>query len=614
MGLSINLLGRPVVSVDDGPVSPPRGRKAWGLLAYLLGARAPVSREHLASLLFSDADDPLGALRWNLTQIRRLLGDPRLLLGQPMKLVLPPGTYVDVHVLISGTWLEAVAVPSLERELLEGMSFSSCPAFEAWLLSERRHLQAAAEGMLREAALARLVAGQQDAALDLAARLVAFNPYDEAHQELLIRSYAAGGDREGASRQLSACIQLFRRELGVEPGAAVFAAAEASGSSFAAPAITGRAAARAQLEAGEAAIDAGALEAGLQCLRRASAEAHSCGDLELKAKALFALGSALVYAAVGRSEEGAAALHEVISITQRTGPAPLAASAHQLLALIEGQRGRYERARGWLAKASELAGDDDAVQAGILMFLGSCFIETGSYQKGMRLLNESVDRAGRVEDLRTVASSLAELGRAHFLRNELGAAREALERSLELARTLAMTTFLPFPESFLGQVELAEGNLETARDHLEHAFALGCQVGDPCWEGLGGTGLGLLSAACGDLRSARTRLEDARKRCIRSTDASVWVLACALDALCSVAVAESLAEAPRWIADLEALAGRTGMRELLVRTYLHRHNNGEHAALETAKLLCREVDNPYLQKVLEGATPPIAVPAERRPE
>ncbi|MGH2721651.1 MAG: AfsR/SARP family transcriptional regulator, partial [Actinomycetota bacterium] len=121
MGLSIHLLGKPLATVDDVPVPPPRGRKAWGLLAYLLG-RAPTTREHLASLLFGDADDPLGALRWNLAELRKLIGDPRALGGQSVALKLPPGTYVDIRVLASGSWLEAVAVPSLERELLEGMA------------------------------------------------------------------------------------------------------------------------------------------------------------------------------------------------------------------------------------------------------------------------------------------------------------------------------------------------------------------------------------------------------------------------------------------------------------------------------------------------------------
>ena len=56
----IRLLGRPTVERNGEPVPPPRGRKAWALLAYLLLAERPPSRRHLAELLFSEADDPLG--------------------------------------------------------------------------------------------------------------------------------------------------------------------------------------------------------------------------------------------------------------------------------------------------------------------------------------------------------------------------------------------------------------------------------------------------------------------------------------------------------------------------------------------------------------------------
>jgi DNA-binding SARP family transcriptional activator len=63
---TIRLLGPPAMERDGRPVRSPRGRKAWALLAYLLLADRPPSRRHLAELLFADADDPLGALRWTL--------------------------------------------------------------------------------------------------------------------------------------------------------------------------------------------------------------------------------------------------------------------------------------------------------------------------------------------------------------------------------------------------------------------------------------------------------------------------------------------------------------------------------------------------------------------
>ncbi|HXF71012.1 MAG TPA: SARP family transcriptional regulator, partial [Actinomycetota bacterium] len=96
MALAIHLLGEPKVLADGVPRPPPRGRKVWGLLAYLLLSGRPAPREDLARLLFGEADDPLGALRWNLAELRRLLGLPDGLQGSPIELALPAGTFVDV--------------------------------------------------------------------------------------------------------------------------------------------------------------------------------------------------------------------------------------------------------------------------------------------------------------------------------------------------------------------------------------------------------------------------------------------------------------------------------------------------------------------------------------
>src|SRR5918994_1319306 len=125
----------------NGPPPAPRGHKAWGLLAYLVRARVPPSRERLAGLLFPEADDPLGALRWTLSVLRRQLGEHAELGGDPVVLTLPPGTFVDVDVLSRGSWMEAVALPGFGHELLDGLAFRSSPGFELWLESERRPIQ-----------------------------------------------------------------------------------------------------------------------------------------------------------------------------------------------------------------------------------------------------------------------------------------------------------------------------------------------------------------------------------------------------------------------------------------------------------------------------------------
>src|SRR5262245_36665159 len=201
------------------------------------------------------------------------------------------------------------------------MSFGSSPAFEIWLLTERRHLGATAEAVLREAALARLGMGDARAAADLAARLGALNPFDENFQTLLVRSLAASGDALAAAHQVMRCTELFRRELGIEPSPALAAATQTATPSPTAGPLKGPAAARAQLEAGSAAIKAGAVDAGLECLRRAVVDARDAGDPELQTSALVALGSALTHAVRGRDEEAAASLHEALAVSGSTAAA-----------------------------------------------------------------------------------------------------------------------------------------------------------------------------------------------------------------------------------------------------------------------------------------------------
>jgi DNA-binding SARP family transcriptional activator len=595
---SIQLLGKPSVHLDGEPVAA-KGRKVWALLAYLASTEAEVGREQLASLLFADADDPLGAVRWNLAELRRLLGSPNLLKGDRLTLSLPPGSVVDLRVLTAGTWAEAIEVPGLGRDLLEGMDFPSSPAFDAWLLNERRHLKGASEAALREAALSQLAIGNGESAIDLATRLVALDPLREDYQALLIRSYATAGNGEGAARQLAACIELFRRELGVEPGPAVTTAAHvARGSATVAPAM-GSAAARAQLDAGKAAIDAGALEAGLECLRRATAEAHACGDLSLKAEALFAMGFALVHS--GRRamhDEGAAALHEAIAIGERTGDASVAASAHRELAWPEILAGRYGRAEILLNRARELSEGDAKEEAAALSVLGMCLTDVARYEESIGHLHRALDLSRTAEDHKRTAFTLTFLGRAHILRRELDLALPVLKESLELVEATAWIGFRAFPESVMGELHLLRGDLEPASEILEHAFALGYRLSDACYECAAATGLGRLELARGNRTAAIERLEDARMRLVLRPD-YVFLEAQALESLCSVAVKEGHPSATKWINDLESIAGRTGMRELLARSYLHRSRAGDASALEVARVLAADIDNPALGALLE---------------
>jgi len=599
MSLAIHLLGRPHLERDGQLVKSPRGHKAWGLIAYLVLSRVRnPSREHLAELLFTGADDPLGSLRWNLAEVRRALGPAALPRGAT-ELTLPAGTFVDVNALIRGTPQEAIAIPGLGRQLLDGMEFGHSPAFETWLLSERRRLLGAAEAALHEAALDRLAAGEAAAGVGLAARLVELNPYDENFQELLVRSYSEAGDREAAKRQASACAELFRVELGRDPGAAVFRAAEASPPAPLPAGVGGKQAARACLEAGRSAVSAGSFDAGVRSLGRAAGEAKACGAHELEAESWLALGTALVHSARGRDEEGADALLRASSLAEERGLGDLAAAAHRELAYVDILQARYARCGPRLERAAALA-ESDEERAGVDAMLGLAAADTGAHERAIDHLRRSVDLAERSGSHQQAAFSLSFVGRSHFLREELDDARAALERSLALAREARWVAFEPWPESWLAEIDLAAGALPAGRERFEHAWALASELGDPCWEGAAGQGLGRIACLAGEVPTGLRLLEEARRRAGSFSDAYVWVEAYALAELASAAVAAEHRRARQWVEDLTLLTARTGMRELAVRASLLSANLGDPRSLEAAAVLADEVENPALRERIQS--------------
>jgi DNA-binding SARP family transcriptional activator len=584
---SVHLLGSPAILRDGHPAPAPKGRKTWALLAYLLLSDGPASRRHLAELLFADADDPLGTLRWNLAQLRRALDGVATIEGDPVELILAPGVEVDAR-----DGAEAGG------ELLEGMEFGASPAFESWLVVARGRYAGRIAATLHDTALNELAAGNADRSAELAARLVAVDPFDEGNHELLVRSLAARGDRAGALAQAEACARLFRRELGVEPSPAVRRAAGPAAAGE--PAAGSRAAAQAHLEAGAAAVGAGAVEHGVGLMRQACAEASAAGDEALHARSLLALGSALVHAVRGRDEEGALVLHEAIAAADAVGEREVLVAALRELAYTDIQAGRRSSVDERLARANRLA-NADAEHAAILAVQGMNRSDMGDYPGAFAAIAASIEHAERCGDRRQAAFSLSLLGRAHLLRGEGAEAIVALDRALELIDAERWLAFLPFPEALRGEIDLERGDTARAAERFERAFAMACDLRDPCWEGLAARNLGLLHRAQGQAGSTRTWMDEARTRCTRLPDRYVWMQGHVLDTSIQVELdAGTDGRAPQLIRALGALAARTEMRELVVRGLLHAARMGDRGALESARMLAAEIDNPALGALLDG--------------
>ena len=609
MSRTVHLLGRPRI---DGPPGgyQVRSRKSWALLAYLLLSERPPTRSQLATLLFDEADDPLGALRWGLSELRRALGDGVVLEGDPVVLRLGPDTVVDTDVVTRGAWADAVQLPTLGSTLLEGLTVRGDSAFDSWLLSEQRRLAAASEEILHEAALATLARGNYEVAIGYAVLLVAMTPLDENHHALLIRLYRLAGEDDAAERQLAACTLLLRTQLGTLPGPAVRAAVRETRTT--ATGATTATSIEAVLEGGRAAVAAGAMETGADAFRTAVRLSDSADDAGLRVSSRLVLAEALIHSLRGLDEEGMATLQTADDIALARADRGAVAAARAEHGYVDMLRARYDRAEVWLTQALQFADGSPLVAATATAYLGVVRSDQAHYREARELLERGSVMARTAGDLRRAAFSLAMLGRLSLLRGELGPAARHLQASLELCEREHWLSYTPWPQALLGEVELVRGDLTAASAHLEQAFARACQLRDPCWEGLAGRALGLLADARGETARAFDVLADAHHRSGRLADSYVWLDAYILDARCTVGRRHGHPHTERWTSALERLASRTGMREMTVRAAQHRAALDGAGASGRAPLLAADIDNPRLAEEV-GTAPASVVPLPRRP-
>ena len=225
--LTITLLGDFAARIGPGPPLRLRTRKAQALLAYLaLPTGETHSRDKLAALLWGDEPATRGRarLRETIFALRKALaqgGHDWLQTAGDGLALSSEGVDVDVaefeRLVRNGspTALGAAA-PLYRGDLLHGFA-SQAPDFEGWLLAERERLrEVAVEGLGKLLAHER-AAGHLEAALQIALRLAALDPLQEAIHRTLMRLYTELGRRGTALRQYQICVDVLDRELGTEP-------------------------------------------------------------------------------------------------------------------------------------------------------------------------------------------------------------------------------------------------------------------------------------------------------------------------------------------------------------------------------------------------------------
>lgn len=559
------------------------------MLARVALADRPLGRTELAAELFAEADDPLGAVRWCLADLRRCLDDPQLLRGDPVS--LPASSmWLDVWALRDG----ALAADDIGGALIEGVDPRNCPGFQTWLLLARGQCAARSMEELRQATLRLVAAGDATAATGPAGRAATLDPLDEGAQELLLRTLVAAGHPARASVQLALCEATFARE-GLVPSPALRAAACASAPRPRAGLRAG-VVAGALLRAGTAALDAGSVDAGIETLRRAAEEAEQSGDAELHADVLRRLGGALVHAVRGFDGEGALVLHRALALAP-AGSRAMIADILRELAFVDLQAGRHALAQRALTEATAHADavGDPELTCGVLAIRGMNEADRGRHTTAVALLAESAAGAARAGRRRQEAWSAGVLARSLLLAGDVDQARAAAEHSIGICDRDRWNAFLPWPQALRAHCLVQAGDWGEARDVAEQAFALACQLGDPCWEGMAGRAMALVAEHAGDQAGAQDWVADARRRSDRVPDRYVWVSAYVAQAQLEIAGRQS----PELVAPLaEQLyhdALRADLPEFIAWALVYRAEAGDQASATLAAALAADIANPALQ-------------------
>jgi DNA-binding SARP family transcriptional activator len=516
----VRLLGPPRLEGFTESHPSPRGQKSWALFARIALAERPVSRRELIDELFTEANDPLGALRWCLADLRRALQNSGLFRGDFLSLSRT-GMSVDAWELIDGT----LPPDEIGGYFLDGLSLRDSPGFETWLLLARGHLRARSLEELRREALALLGAGDTKRSSAVAGRAAALEPLDEDAQELFLRSLVADGRPGLAALHLASCEATFAREgLTISPA---LRAAVRVGDDRPRGRLQAGVVASSLLRAGNDALDAGSVDAGIETLRRAAEEATISSDERLRVDVLMSLGSALVHATRGFDGEGAIILHRAMALARGLGDDPRVAECLRELAFIDVQAGRHTSAERSIREATAIADSsgDGALIAGVLAIAGMNSADQGRHDVAIAQLSRSSRVAHEASRPRQEAWSLGVLARSLLLSGDVDASLDAADASIQLCRRERWNAFLPWPQSWRANALLELGRNDEATEVAQEAFALACELGDPCWEGMAARSLALLSLNAGDLSSAHEWIDDARTRCNRIQDRYVWVSA-----------------------------------------------------------------------------------------
>lgn len=236
--MRVHLAGRFCIETEHSVLDQDRfpGRQGRLVLAYLVLAHRPASRDELGDLLWPDGSAPhsagvaLNAVMSKLRGALRAAGDTPSTIESAhgwYELRLPPDAWVDVEAAAealhraesalmrsdgaSAAWVAAsIAYQIARRPFLPGET-------SAWAEQRRVQLTSTRTRAAEALATASLGKGEARLAVPLAEEILGYEPYRETAYQLLMCAHAALGNRAEALRTFERCRRLLAEELGADP-------------------------------------------------------------------------------------------------------------------------------------------------------------------------------------------------------------------------------------------------------------------------------------------------------------------------------------------------------------------------------------------------------------
>ena len=234
--LKLRLFGEPQLEYQGKRLNLDR-RKAFALLAYLALAKHRQKREFLATLLWPELDQEraYAALRSTLSLLTTAAPGDWLDKQRITVALNPDAIWIDVIAFQSRldqaraytrenhtpdeAYLELLkgAIALYQADFMAGFSVSENSEYDHWQRMQRDWLSRELSNALRRVGESYGAMGDFENGLVYANQWLAHDPLDEPAHRMLMRLYAASGQRTAAVRQYQRCVELLDTELATPP-------------------------------------------------------------------------------------------------------------------------------------------------------------------------------------------------------------------------------------------------------------------------------------------------------------------------------------------------------------------------------------------------------------